>query len=274
MVEQLNLRMRGDTKQQQILAAFNPISRNHWLYNFCVEQPPQSFLFSETTYKDNPFLPHEYVSALEEMIVRNPAKAKVYVFGEWGINNDLLVFKNWKVEDFDEMALAASGLEVKVGLDEGFTDATAIVQSLYDKANGKIYVYSSWYQQGAQLDNIAAALTQLNVGKSIIWCDSAAPRLIDYLRSKGFAAKPCIKGSGSVEARISFLQNHEIIIKPNNKEVITEFENFSYMKDRMGNLTDKTTHEWSHTIDALGYAYSNIYRGNKLATFDKAALGL
>lgn len=36
IVEQLNLRMRSTVPNQQILMAFNPISKAHWLYDFCV----------------------------------------------------------------------------------------------------------------------------------------------------------------------------------------------------------------------------------------------
>ena len=46
IVEQLNLRMRGTNQNQQIIMAFNPISKNHWLYDFCEVNPPQSFYFS------------------------------------------------------------------------------------------------------------------------------------------------------------------------------------------------------------------------------------
>ena len=34
IVDQLNLRMRGKVKNQQIYMAFNPISSKHWLYEF------------------------------------------------------------------------------------------------------------------------------------------------------------------------------------------------------------------------------------------------
>lgn len=35
------------------------------------------------------------------------------------------------------------------------------------------------------------------------------------------------------------------------------------------------THEFSHAIDGLGYAYSDIYTANRqIKTFDKALLGL
>ena len=70
--QQLDLRMRGKAKNQQIIAAFNPISKNHWLYTFCVEKPPKNLFFSETTYKDNPFLSEEYIAAIESYRDRNP----------------------------------------------------------------------------------------------------------------------------------------------------------------------------------------------------------
>lgn len=70
--QQLDLRMRGKAQNQEIIGCFNPISKNHWLYNFCVANPPSNLYFSETTYKDNPFLSQEYVDAIESYKTRNP----------------------------------------------------------------------------------------------------------------------------------------------------------------------------------------------------------
>ena len=271
--EQLNLRLRGGVNQQ-IIFAFNPISKNHWLYNFCVVSPPQSFIFSETTYKDNPFLSAEYIHSLEDLKNRNPAKYKIYALGEWGNDQEGLVFQNWKVENFDYMELAKK-LEHRVGLDFGFLDPTAIVSSLYDKENKRIYVVDCFEKSGLQLDQIADQIRKMNLQKSVIYCDSAEPRSISYLKSQGFHALPCIKGKDSVEARILFLQNHEIIILPHLTDIINEFENFAYKRDRDGKMKDgEYTHEFSHTIDSLGYAYSNIYTKNKIRTMEKSVLGL
>ena len=100
--------------------------------------------------------------------------------------------------------------------------------------------------------------------------DAAEPRSIQFFRTKGFNTVPCIKGQGSVKARITFLQNNEIIIYPKCKNIIEEFSNFSYIKDKhTEKLTEEMTHEYSHAIDGLGYAYSNIYTNNKLKAFDK-----
>ena len=70
--EQLDLRMRGKARNQQIMACFNPISSQHWLYDFCVVNPPKNFILTKTTYKDNPFLSQEYIDAIESYKERNP----------------------------------------------------------------------------------------------------------------------------------------------------------------------------------------------------------
>lgn len=266
--------MRGQAENQQIIAAFNPISSHHWLYDYCVVNPPSSFHFSETTYKDNPFLSKEYVAELEEMITRNPAKARIYVFGEWGVPEEGLVFSNWKVEGFD-IATIASKFERRAGLDFGFKDPAAIVDSFYDKDNKIIYVVQDWYKTGQTLDSYILALDSMELKKCKVFADAASPTDIATLRDRGYNLVACTKGKGSVEAGIRFLQNNTIIVHPNCKDVIRELENFSYIKDKQtGSYTEKMTHEFSHSIDALRYAYSDIYMGTGVTVLDKKLLGL
>lgn len=274
MVEQLNLRMRGNVLNQQLILAWNPISRSSWLYKFSVENPPLNSVFIHSTYKDNPFLNKEYIEALEELYTRNPQKAKIFCDGEWGVDAEGLVFQNWKVEEFDPVSLSASGLEHRCGCDFGFIDPSTVVASLYDKKNGKIYVYNEFYKRGCQLDTLYEAIVDMRLTKTKIFMDSAEPRSIDYFKRKGINAYPCIKGAGSVNARIAFLQNHQIIIHPNCKNVIMEFENFAYERSKDGELKESFTHEYSHAIDGLGYAYSDIYSKSGLRTLNKGVLGL
>lgn len=275
ILEQLSLRMRGQAEGQQIIAAFNPISKNHWLYNFCVEQPPQSFIFSETTYKHNPFLSAEYVAELEEMLVRNPAKAKIYVLGEWGTPIEGRVITNFRVEEFDHMLLASSGLEHRVGMDLGWTDPSAIIDSLYDRDNRTIYVFNEFYKSGCQLSELATAIKNMNLQKSKIFVDAAEPRSIQFFKTEGINTVPCAKGKDSVKAGLMFLQDHLIIVHPRCKNFIIELENFSYIKSKQTGLyTEDTTHEWSHAIDACRYGFSDIYTNTKLKTLDKSVLSL
>lgn len=122
IVEQLNLRMRGNAPNQQIFMAFNPISSKHWLYDFCEVNPPESFFYHKSTYKDNKFLPEAYVKSLEDLLVRNPRKAEVFVKGNWGILVDDLVYPNHEIRDLNIVELLQNNkLEVRCGMDIGLT---------------------------------------------------------------------------------------------------------------------------------------------------------
>ena len=185
IVEQLNLRLRGNTANKQMIMAFNPISKNHWLYDFCEVNSPESFIYVHSTYKDNPFLDDEYVHELEELYVRNPAKARVFCDGIWGIDAEGLVIQNWKEEKFDPMELSSQGLEHRVGMDLGWIDKSAIIETLYDRQNKTIYVFNEFYKSGCQLSELADAIRNMNLQKSKIYVDAAEPRSIQYFKNEG-----------------------------------------------------------------------------------------
>lgn len=274
IVEQLNLRLRGKVKNQQIMMAFNPISKNSWLFDFC-SNPPDSYLFIHSTYKDNPFLTAEYVTSLEELYKRNPAKARVFCDGEWGVNPDGLVLTNWTTQDFNPLDLAAKGYEHRAGMDLGWVDKTAIIDSLYDRENKTIYVFNEFYKSGCQLSELVDALKDMNLTKTKVYVDAAEPRSIEYFRKNGINATACAKGKDSVKAGLMFLQDNRIVVHPSCRNFINELENFSYIQSKLtGEWTEDTTHEYSHAIDACRYGYSDIYTQTKLKTFDKSVLGL
>lgn len=275
IVEQLNLRLRGETENKQIIMAFNPISKNHWLYDFCEVSPPNSFIYTHSTYKDNPFLDKENYNALEEMAVRNPTKYRVYGLGKWGVDSEGLVITNWRKEEFNPMELANLGYEHRAGMDLGWIDKSAIIDSLYDRQNKTIYVFNEFYKSGCQLSELAQAIKDMKLTKTKLYVDAAEPRSIQFFRKEGINAEGCAKGKDSVKAGLMFLQDHLIIVDPSCKNFINELENFSYIKSKMtGEYTEETTHEYSHAIDACRYAYSDIYTSKKLKTLDKSALGL
>lgn len=274
-VEQLNLRMRGQAAQQQLILSWNPISKHSWLYDFTVENPPESSIFHHSTYKDNPFLNAEYVAALDEMAIRNPQKYRIYGLGEWGVDSQGLVIRNWKTEEFNPFELAASGYEHRCGMDLGYIDKSAIIDTLYDRENKTIYVFNEFYKSGCQLSDLAAAIGDMGLAKSKLYVDASEPRTIQYFKSQGINATPCTKGKDSVRAGLMFLQDSLIVVHPKCKNFIMELENFSYIKSKTtGEYTEDTTHEFSHAIDACRYAYSDIYTNKKMKTLDKSILGI
>lgn len=274
IIDQLNLRLRGEEANKQILLAFNPIKKSNWLYAFCNKLPPDA-IYIHSTYKDNPFLDEEYVKQLELLYITNPAKAKIFCDGEWGDNPEGLVFNNWIVQEFDAQELAKKGFEHRCGADLGWVDPSTVIASMYDRENKTIYVYNEFYRSGCQLTEVADNIKKMHLTKVKIFFDAAEPRSIDFFKKQGINAHPCLKGQNSVKARIMFLQDHKIVVHPYCQNLINELENFSYIKDKMTGLyTEDTTHEFSHAIDGLGYAYSDIYTRGKLKTLDKSVLGL
>ena len=267
IIEQLNLRMRGNAQNQQIFMAFNPISAKHWLYDYCEINPPDSFFYHVSTYKDNRFLPEAYIKSLEDLLVRNPRKAEVFVKGNWGALVDDLVYPNHEIRDLDVTELLQNTkLEVRCGMDVGFVDPTAIVTTLYDKENSTIYIIDEYYKRGATLDDaVDAIINKMKIKKQRIYVDSADPRAIKYYSSKGIRAEGARKGKNSVQTGITFLQNHKIVCSSNCKNVAAELENYVYLRDKAtGQLCeDKTDHNFSHSLDALRYAYSDLYTSKK-----------
>lgn len=267
IIEQLNLRMRGSAENQQVFMAFNPISSKHWLYDYCEVNPPESFFYHVSTYKDNKFLPEAYVKSLEDLLVRNPRKAEVFVKGNWGVLLDDLVYPNHEIKEFDiNELLQNESLVIRCGMDMGFVDPTAIVTTLYDKENGTIYIIDEFYKRGAALEEIVdAIINKMKIKKHKIYVDSADPRAISYFSSKGIRAEGARKGRDSVSTGIRFLQNHRIVCHTRCKNVAAELENYVYLRDKAtGELCeDKTDHTYSHSLDALRYSYSDLYTSKK-----------
>lgn len=270
IVEQLNLRLRGRTENQQIIMAFNPISKNHWLYDFCEVNPPSSFLYLHSTYKDNPFLNKEYVQELEEMKVRNSARYKVYGLGEWGVNVDGLVFSNWRISDFDYTKIDG---ELLVGLDFGFiNDISAIVASILCEEEKRIYVFKTYGARGKTNNELAAIIKDLGFSKSVIIADSAEPKSIEEIRREGISRiRKSTKGKDSIIHGIQKLQNYEIIVNPNCGGLIEEFENYTWEKDKNSGLfLNRPIDSYNHYIDALRYSLQCVT--TKLKSFDKNLL--
>lgn len=272
---QLDLRLRAAVKNLQMYLMFNPVSKANWVYKRFFEKgiPPLTMIL-KTTYKDNRFLPQEYIDSLENMKETNPTYYQIYALGEF-CSLDKLVFTNWQIENFDILELAGNGLEHRCGCDLGYIDATTIVPSLYDRENKTIYVYDEFYKSGCQLSYILEQFQQMQLMNVRVQFDAAEPRTIDYFKHNGVKAYPCVKGKDSVKMGIAFLQDNKIIIHPNCTHLITEFQNFAYKKDKSGEYIDgEYTHEWSHGIDGLRYGYSDIYTRTRLRTLNKDVLGL
>ena len=269
---QLDLRLRALEDDLQIIVSFNPVSKVNWVYRKWFadkNKVHENTLILHTTYKDNKFLPVSYIKALEEKQRTNYVYYKIYALGEFA-TLDKLVFTNWKVEEFNHVDIKG---DLLVGLDFGFiNDTSALVASILTE--DKIYVFKEWGETGKTNQELANVIKSLGFSKSIIVADAAEQKSIEEIKRAGvIKIKPCKKGPDSIIHGIQKLQNYEIIVHPSCEGIITEFENYSWKKDKnTGLYVNEPVDAFNHYIDALRYSLQ--CDGMKIKSINKSALGL
>lgn len=270
---QLDLRLRAMVDGLQLIVAFNPVSKVNWVYRrwFAENKKYENTFILHTNYKHNKFIPQSYIDALEDKARTNYNYYKIYALGEF-CTLDKLVFTNWKVQDFDYKDIKG---ELLVGLDFGFVnDVSALVASILCKEDGKIYIFKEWGATGKTNSELASIITELGFSKSIIIADCSEQKSIEEIKRCGVRKiRACSKGKDSIIHGIDKLQSYEIIVHSDCTEIKTEFENYSWKKDKnTGLYINEPVDEFNHYIDSLRYSLQCV--GIKLQTMSKANLGL
>ena len=270
---QLNLRLRAMVDYLQVFISFNPVSKANWVYKMWfaegVEVDEETTRILKTTYKDNRFLPEDYIRAIEGYKDTDYTYYKIYALGEFA-SLDKLVLTNWQVgalplEETEKWDLC-------IGLDWGFVnDKTALICSLLDEESRRLYIFDAWGAIGYTNDKIAKKIEELGYSKSVIIADSAEQKSIEEVKNFGISRiKPAKKGKGSIIQGIQKLKQYNIIINPALDEVIEEFQNYSWKKNKEGEYVNEPIDDWNHYIDALRYSLQ--CSKNKLRTLDKNVL--
>lgn len=274
---QLDLRLRAKEPDLQAFCSFNPVSRANWVYKKWFAEDaiinPNTTMILKTTYKDNKFLPKEYTDALEEKARTNPTYYRIYALGEF-CSLDRLIFNNWKVEEFNHNDIKG---QLVIGLDFGFSnDISALTASIVDENTNTIYIFKTWGDTNKTNDDLASIITALGFAKCQIKADSAEPKSIEELKRKGITRiSACSKGKDSILYGIQALQQYQIIVHPSCEGIITEFENYSWQKDKKtGEYLNQPIDSFNHYIDALRYSIQIIDKSKKLKSFSRNGLGL
>lgn len=271
--DQLDLRLRANVPYLQFIVSFNPVSKVNWVYRrwFADGKVKENTMILHTTYKDNRFLPEAYIKSLEEKEKTNPVYFQIYALGKF-CTLDKLVFYNWRVDEFDHAEIDG---DLIIGLDFGFVnDTSALVASILDEANKRIYIFKEWGQTGKTNQELASVIQNLGFAKSIIVADAAEQKSIEEIKRCGVhKIRACTKGPDSIIHGIQKLQNYEIIVHPSCEEIKIEFENYSWQKDKATGLyVNKPVDAFNHYIDALRYSLQCI--GAKIKTMNKSKFGL
>lgn len=211
-----------------------------------------------TTYICNEWLDKDDIKQFERMKVQNPRCYRIEELGELGISEGL-IYSNVECRDikFDDFVGNRENI-VFYGLDFGFTSLTAFVGGFVNFEKKEIYVLLELYEAVLTNQETAARIKLLGLRHEIVKCDSAEPKSIEELRKAGINAKAAIKGPNSVGFSIQKIQNFKIIYSPECENFAHEIKNYCRAKDRLGKTTDKPDHEFSHLMDAMRYALSDL----------------
>ena len=257
----------------QMYFSFNPISKANFVYKYFGFDtgitPPNTFIL-KSTYLDNPFLGENVAERYEALKQRDYRRWQIEALGDF-VSLDKLVFQNYKVEEFDHTKINGVLL---CGLDYGFAnDISAFVASLLDEENKKIYVFKIWGDTNKTNDELSNIIKSMGFSKSLIIADCAEQKSIEEMKRAGILRiKPSVKGADSIIHGIQKLQQYDIIIHPSCEGIITEFENYSWQKDKQsGEYINKPIDSFNHYIDALRYSLQCVNSG-KLVSLPRNVL--
>lgn len=250
----------------KIIITFNPAFETDPTYQRFILNPPPESLVERVNYWDNPHFP--------EVLRREMEHAKAVDYNKylhtWEGNtltySDAQVFKGkYVVESFE----AKEDDAIRFGADWGFAkDPSCLVRCF--AREGDLYIEHEAYGHGIELTDLAAFFRKVpGAERWKIWADSARPETISFMRNQGWNIEAAPKWSGSVEDGIEYMRSfRRIVIHPRCKNVINEFNTYSYKVDKKTEeILPIVMDEKNHTIDAIRYSLSNLIK-RKVTIYD------
>ena len=250
----IDLSVRQKGVQNRVIMILNPTTKEHFIYERFYEAkgvPEGANLtkndttYIHTTYLDNiDNLSESYLNQIADIKKRRPKKYKHQILGGWLDKAEGVIFENWTIGEFKHVGKSV------FGQDFGFSvDPTTLVETNIDSTNKKIYIKLHYYKPNLTTTQIAQ-LNKSFAGDNLIVADSAEPRLISEIASKGLNMLPTIKGQGSVTYGIGLLQDYDLIIDEESTELIKELNNYCWLEKKSKTPID----DFNHAIDAIRYA--------------------
>lgn len=243
---------------QDIYIDFNP-SAEFWAHTELQQDQDSELII--LTYQDNEALDDTIKREIES--ARDKASTssywanwwKVYGLGQVGSLQGV-VFENWsQVKKVPDQARLLG-----YGLDFGYTNDPSAVVALY-RMDGKIIVDELLYQTGLTNKAIAEELlARIQKGATVV-ADSAEPKSIDEIYSRGVNIFPAQKGPDSIRNSVALLQEHEILVTETSTNLIKELRGYIWDQDRTGKKANKPNPSCTdHAIDALRYVAMRVLK--------------
>ena len=261
----IDLSVRQQGKHNRVIMILNPTTKEHFIYKRFFEDrgiqegtntTKDNTTYIHTTYLDNlENLSESYIQQIESMKLRRPEKYKHQILGAWLNKAEGVIFENWNIGEFKRKGVSVWGQ------DYGFaSDPTTLIETNIDTSTKTIYLKECVYLPKLTTSQIAE-LNLKHARDGLIVADSAEPRLISEIKSKGCNIQPSIKGQGSVTYGISLLQDYDLVVSEDSINLIKELNNYCWLERKSNTPIDKYNHLIDAVRYAVGYQLQNPNRG-------------
>lgn len=285
-IKELKKRLRTNNIRSQMIFMCNPVSRLSSIYKmFFTEEGynidenllykkkqikfidkikledetvlQQTIIVHHSTYKDNPFLPANFVYELESE--KDPRIRRIARDGKFGADGDLVLYNAVFEEDVYERYVKdkIDNRNKYKGIDWGFSISyTCGLKMAVNPILNELYVYWEYYEKGKTTQELIQGLQSLKEdNRTTIYADSASSQTIADFYDAVFNIDGATKGKGSVEYHEQLLRSFSRIVIdinrcPNTKAVAEECV---FQKDKNGEIQSGKYNLDPHPLDAMSY---------------------
>lgn len=258
--------IRGGNEAYKFKSFNPPRSKNNWAneYTAEAEEKDDSALVVHSTYLDldieQEWLGDIFLEDAEHLKETNPDAYKNEYLGEANGNGGN-VFEYLEIREITAEEISHFD-RIYQGCDWGFyPDPFAFVRFYYNHNNDTLYFIDEIYKNKLTNRKSADIILERGYTDFEITCDSAEPKSINDFRDFGIPARGAIKGPGSVEYSMKWLQGRKIVIDPKRTPgVHKEFTKYEYERDKDGNIISGYPDKDNHLIDATRYGSEKLWR--------------
>lgn len=253
--------MRGGSKYWNFESYNPPISRDNWANKDSLEERTDRLCHKSTYLQAPPEWLGEQFLAEAEHLKATDERAYQHEYLGIPVGTGGNVFDNLELREITEEEMSHFD-HIYQGVDYGwFPDPFAFIRLHYDRARETIYLMDEIYQNKLTNEASGNIIIQRGYQDAYITCDSAEPKSVADYRAMGLPAKAAVKGPGSVDYGMKWLQRRKIVIdRKRTPNAYNEFVNYEYDRNKDGDIISGYPDENNHLIDATRYAVERISR--------------
>lgn len=253
--------MRGGSVFWNFESYNPPISRDNWANKDSLEERADR-LCHKSTYLQAPpeWLGQQFIDEAEHL-KETDERAYQHEYLGIPVGTGGNVFENLELREITDEEMSHFD-HIYQGVDYGwFPDPFAFIRLHYDRARETIYLMDEIYQNKLTNEASGNIIIQRGYKDAYITCDSAEPKSVADYRAMGLPAKAAVKGPGSVDYGMKWLQRRKIVIdRKRTPNAYNEFVNYEYDRNKDGDIISGYPDENNHLIDATRYAVERISR--------------